>query len=192
MHTETISDSDFIHMALENPLNRAILERLPALTLDDVWLVAGSLFETVWNLRSGRPVAENIADYDLFYFDGDDLSWEGEDRHIKRLGDVFGDLAEVIELKNQARVHLWYRDRFGGDYPQLTSSKDGIDRFLIAGTCIGIRPAPGGYEIYAPYGIEDAVEGVLRPNPKIGPPELFRAKAENYRARWPWLKIVEN
>jgi hypothetical protein len=192
MHTETISDSDFIHMALENPLNRAILERLPALTLDDVWLVAGSLFETVWNLRSGRPVAENIADYDLFYFDGDDLSWEGEDRHIKRLGDVFGDLAEVIELKNQARVHLWYRERFGGDYPQLTSSRDGIDRFLIAGTCIGIRPAPGGHEIYAPYGIEDAVEGVLRPNPKIGPPELFRAKAENYRARWPWLKIVEN
>lgn len=192
MHTETISDSDFIHMALENPLNRAILERLPALTLDDVWLVAGSLFETVWNLRSGRPVAENIADYDLFYFDGDDLSWEGEDRHIKRLDDVFGDLAEVIELKNQARVHLWYRERFGGDYPQLTSSRDGIDRFLIAGTCIGIRPAPGGHEIYAPYGIEDAVEGVLRPNPKIGPPELFRAKAENYRARWPWLKIVEN
>ena len=186
------SDTDFIHMALENPLNRAILERLPALGLDDVWLVAGSLFETVWNLRSGRPVAENIKDYDLFYFDGDDLSQEGEDRHIKRLPDVFADLAEVIELKNQARVHLWYRERFGGDYPRLTSSKDGIDRFLIAGTCIGIRPAPGGYELYAPYGIEDALNGVLRPNPKIGPPELFRAKAEKYRTRWPWLKVVED
>ncbi len=191
MTDSPISDNDFIGMALENPLNRAILERLPALGLADVWLVAGSVFESVWNRRSGRPVTENIKDYDLFYFDGTDLSWEAEDREIKRLPEVFGELAEVIELKNQARVHLWYPERFGGDYPQLASARDGIDRFLIAGTCIGIRPVPGGYELYAPYGIEDAVEGLLRPNPKIGPPELFRAKAEQYRARWPWLKIAD-
>ena len=35
------------------------------------------------------------------------------------------------------------------------------------------------------------MNGTLRPNPKIGPPDLFRAKAEKYCARWPWLTIVD-
>jgi hypothetical protein len=183
-------EADFIDMALRNPANRAILERLPAVGLKDVWLVAGSVFETVWNVRSGRPVDENIADYDVFYFDKD-LSWDAEDRHIKRLPEVFGDLAAGIELRNQARVHLWYPDRFGHDYPQLASSREGIDRFLVAGTCIGIRPDGDGFETYAPFGLDDAWNGILRPNPNIGPPELYRAKAEKYRARWPWLKMTE-
>ncbi len=191
MPTETITDTDFIRLALENPLNRAILERLPALGLDDVWLVAGSLFETVWNARSDRPLTENIKDYDLFYYDGSDLSWEAEDARIQHMKEVFGELAEVIELKNQARVHLWYADRFGHDYPALTSSRDGIDRFLVAGTCIGLRPAPGGYELYAPFGIGDVADGILRPNPKMLQPELFKVKADNYRARWPWLTVAE-
>lgn len=190
MLAETVPEADFVDLALQNPANRAILERVPALGLEDVWLVAGSVFETVWNVRSGRPAGENIADYDIFYFDKD-LSWDAEDRHIKRLPAVFGALAEHVELKNQARVHLWYRDRFGHDYPQLTSSREGVDRFLVAGTCIGIRPKGDGFEIYAPFGLDDAWNGTLRPNPKIGPPDLFRAKAEKYCARWPWLTIVD-
>jgi hypothetical protein len=190
MLAETVTDTDFIDLALRNPVNRAILARLPALGLDDVWLVAGALFETVWNIRSGRPPAENIADYDIFYFD-EDLSWDAEDGHIRRLPAVFGDLAGRIELKNQARVHLWYPERFGHDYPKLASSREGIDRFLVAGTCIGIRPDETGFELYAPFGLDDAWNGVLRPNPSIGPPDLVRAKAEKYRARWPWLTIVD-
>ena len=75
--------ADFVALALENPANRVILERLPSLGLADAWLVAGCLFQTAWNLRSGRPPGENIADYDLFYFD-EDLSWEAEDREIQR------------------------------------------------------------------------------------------------------------
>lgn len=192
MLAETVTDADFIDLALQNPVNRAILERLPALGLDDCWLVAGSLFETVWNLRSGRPVEENIADYDLFYFDGGDTSYEAEDAHIKLLPAVVGEIADRIELRNQARVHLWYEKRFEQPYPKLTRSRDGIDRFLVAGTCIGMRPKDSGFELCAPYGLDDAWNGVLRPNPLIGPPELFRAKAEKYRTRWPWLEIIED
>lgn len=62
----------FVDQALANPANRAILERLPALGLPDAWLVAGCLFQTVWNLRTGRPPMDGIRDYDLFYFDAGD------------------------------------------------------------------------------------------------------------------------
>ena len=68
----------FVDQALANPANRAILQRLPALGLPDAWLVAGCLFQTVWNLRGGRPPAEGIRDHDLFYFDASDLSPEAE------------------------------------------------------------------------------------------------------------------
>ena len=42
----------FVSEALQNPHNAALLERLPFLGLPDAWLVAGCLFQTVWNLRS--------------------------------------------------------------------------------------------------------------------------------------------
>ncbi len=41
-------DADrFISLALANPVNRAILQRMPALGFSDAWLVSGCLFQTV-------------------------------------------------------------------------------------------------------------------------------------------------
>ena len=50
----------FIGQALQNDHNRAILERLPSLDLPDAWLVAGCLFQTVWNLQAGRMPTAGI------------------------------------------------------------------------------------------------------------------------------------
>jgi hypothetical protein len=73
----------------------------------------------------------------------------------------------------------------------LTSARDGIDRFLVPGTCVGLQPVPGGAAtLYAPYGLIDLYDGVLRPNPLCDHHSLFRKKAESYRARWDWLRIV--
>ncbi len=183
----------FIGEARCNPINAALIDRLPALGVPDCWLVAGCLFETIWNLKSGSPPTEHIRDYDVFYFNPDDLSYEAEDREIKRLAAVFADLDATIELKNQARVHLWYRQRFGWDYPALASSTDGIDRFLVAGTCVGIRCTAGQpAAIYASYGLDDMYAGILRPNPRNHPRSRFPEKAESYRARWPWLRIEDS
>ena len=95
-----------------------------------------------------------------------------------------------IEIKNQARVHRWYERRFGRPYPKLKSAKDGIDRYLIAGTCIGLDVVSG--EVYAPYGLDDVGRGVLRPNPQNLQPDLFVHKARSYQERWPWLRILES
>lgn len=182
----------FITQALANPINRAILGRLPELGLADCWLVAGALFQTVWNLRDGRPPTADIHDYDLFYFDDSDLSWDAEDSAIGRAMTLFADLDATVELRNQARVHLWYEQHFGEPCPRLTSSRHGIERFLVAGTCLGLRPLPNGeVELCAPFGVSDAIAGVLRPNP-VHPSRLFHRKAESYRARWPWLVVADS
>lgn len=187
--TQEPRGSTFLRLVLQNPINRILMERLPQLGLQDAWLVAGSLFQTVWNLRSSRPPTEGIKDYDVFYFDGDDLSWESEDKQIRRIRSVLGDVGANIELRNQARVHLWYGDRFGPGYPPLESSCDGIDRFLVDCTRVAIRLSGAVDELYAPSGLDELYGGVLRPNPLNHRPKLFIEKAESYRARWPWLKV---
>ncbi|GGF33269.1 hypothetical protein GCM10011611_44330 [Aliidongia dinghuensis] len=174
--------------ALENRANAEILRRLPALGLPEAYLVAGCLYQAVWNRLAGRAAEADIKDYDVFYFDGADLSWEAEDRVIRQARDLFADLGVEVEVKNQARVHLWYGQRFGAGYPALTSVEDGIGRYLVACTCVGIRAADGA--LHAPYGLAELWDGILRMNAANPRPALFQAKAESYRARWPWLTIV--
>ncbi|KQZ42576.1 nucleotidyltransferase family protein [Duganella sp. Root1480D1] len=171
---------------LANSNNRAILERWAALDLPDSWLVAGCLFQTVWNLQAGRAPEADIKDYDLFYFDHADLSEKGEQDVQARVDALFADLGVPIEVANQARVHTWYESFFGHPYPALHSASDGIDRFLMPATCVGISPDG----VYAPNGLEILYEGVLAFNPLTPYLDLFEQKAASYCARWPWLRVV--
>ena len=57
-----INTDRFIADVLQNRVNAAILQRLHRLTLPVAWLVAGCLFQTVWNLKSGKA-PENNRDY---------------------------------------------------------------------------------------------------------------------------------
>ncbi|KQV53658.1 nucleotidyltransferase family protein [Duganella sp. Root336D2] len=173
---------------LANRNNRAILERWADLNLPDSWLVAGCLFQTVWNLQSGRAPEADIKDYDLFYFDPADLSKKGEQDVQARADEILSDLGVPIEVANQARVHTWYESYFGHPYPPLQSASDGIDRFLMPATCVGICPEA----IYAPNGLEILYEGVLSSNPLTPYLDLFEQKAASYSARWPWLRVAGN
>ncbi|WP_339498975.1 nucleotidyltransferase family protein [Pseudomonas silesiensis] len=178
-----------IEIAMTNPANAEIARRLPSLGLNQCMLTAGCLFQAVWNQQAAHPAARGVKDYDVFYFD-EDVSWEAENEVINLARQLFHDLDVNLEIKNQARVHLWYAQRFGKAYPRLQTAKDGIDRYLVAGTCIGLDVLTG--EVYAPYGLRDVEEGLLRINPLNPQPDLFEHKALSYQARWPWLKIVSD
>ncbi|UXH80172.1 nucleotidyltransferase family protein [Roseateles amylovorans] len=175
----------FLADLLTNRHNRAILDRWSLLDLPDGWLVAGCLFQTVWNLQMGRAPESHIKDYDLFYFDPADLSREAEQQVQSHVDAVLGDLGITVEAANQARVHLWYEEDFGYPYAPLRDARAGIERFLVPATCVGVRPG----EIYAPYGLEGLYEGVLSMNPLVPHRDLFERKAASYQARWPRLKI---
>lgn len=170
---------------LRNRNNRAILERWSTLALPDGWLVAGCLFQTVWNLQAGRSPEADIKDYDLFYFDPGDTSEAGESRVQARIDELLRDLDVTIEASNQARVHLWYESYFGQPYGELRSACEGIDRFLVSATCVGVRPG----EVYAPNGLALVYEGVLSMNPLLPHRVLFDRKVRSYLARWPSLHV---
>ncbi|MBC3872071.1 nucleotidyltransferase family protein [Undibacterium flavidum] len=177
----------FIEDVLTNHNNAKILARWDALALPDSWLVAGCLFQTVWNSTSQQAPESGIKDYDIFYYDPEDLSAEAEQAKQQYADELFADLNITLEVCNQARVHLWYESHFGHSYPKLISAQDGIDRFLIPSTCVGMTPQ----EVYAPNGFDILYQGVLSMNPLTPHRTLYEQKAHSYQQRWPWLRRME-
>ncbi|MGY4398796.1 hypothetical protein ACVWZA_004006 [Sphingomonas sp. UYAg733] len=183
-----MTELEFRVCVLKNPFNVELVRRLKPMRLRECYVTAGCLFQTVWNEMSERDPTWGIKDYDIFYFDDRDLSWEAEDRVVRHVAEATADLPISVEIRNQARVHLWYRERFGGHYPALDSARAGIDRYLISCTCVGIGVQAG--DLYIPNGLADLVAGALRINPLNSRPDLFLLKAQSYKERWPWLRIV--
>ncbi|MGH7114849.1 MAG: nucleotidyltransferase family protein [Stellaceae bacterium] len=99
-----------------------LLAAIRALQLPQWPLVAGCLYQTVWNVLTSRPPRTGIKDYDLIYFDDRDLSWAAEDAVIRRVEAATQGRLGPIETRNQARVHLWFESRFGVPYPKLPSA----------------------------------------------------------------------
>ena len=126
----------------------------------------------------------------MFYFDPD-TSWEAEDAVIRRLQASLDHLGVAIELRNQARVHLWYSAKHGVPYPPLSRSTDGIDRFLTTTTQVGLRRTDDGYDIYAPNGFDDVAGMIVRPNPTANfSTANYATKAARWKALWPEITVL--
>jgi len=186
-------EAAFRHLVQGDPDIAALLAAMRTFDAPDCWLVSGVLFQTVWNMLEGREQGHGVHDYDIFYFDPD-TSYEAEDRWIRRAADHFAASSHRVELRNQARVHLWYRDKFGiAEYPQLKSSCDGVRQFLVQASVVAVRPrGDGTLELFAPLGLDDVFDRTLRPNPLWqGPPRPeYLAKVRRYMRDWPSLKEV--
>jgi len=190
MESGSMDHARLVEAVLRNPTNRAIVERLPALGLADAWLVSGAVFQTVWNVLTGRPPDYGIKDYDIFYFDAD-TSFEAEDVVIRRMAAAMSDVCDCVEPRNQARVHLWYSEKFHAPYGPLCRTTDRIDRFLVRVAQVGVQPTGGGCAVYAPHGLGDIATMTVRPNlcPNFRA-EIYNAKAASWKMRWPELTVL--
>jgi hypothetical protein len=178
-----------VNFACVNPVNVAILERFPKMGLKDWWLTSGCLVQTVWNMRCGRPAAEGINDYDIVYF-SEDLSPEAEDQVVRDSGRLFADLPATIEVRNQARVHLWYPDKFGIAYSPLTSASEGILRFPSTTTAVGLKRTGEDFlDVYAPFGLGNVWDMVVKPNRALPLADVYREKTARWQAQWPKLVV---
>ncbi|MCX4575478.1 nucleotidyltransferase family protein [Streptomyces sp. NBC_01571] len=175
-----------------NEVLNEVLARTATLGLPGWYVTAGCLFQTVWNVVTGRPPTSGIKDYDVFYFDADDLSWEAEDAAIKAGREVFSGLPAEVEIRNEARVHLWYEDKFGVACPPYESTEAAIDSFAATTCCLGVRTEPDGkWRVYAPHGLSDVFNLVVRPNPVLAPRSVYEAKTARWRGQWPELTVLE-
>ena len=186
-----VDETGVLDILLSNPMVAEVLVRAGKMALPDWYLTAGCLFQTVWNVLDGHPAQRGILDYDLFYFDESDLSWEAEDRVIRQAQAAFADLPVEVEVRNEARVHLWYEEKFGVPGPRFTSSADAIDHFAATACCLGLRQEPdGSHVMYAPHGFGDLLSFTLRPKPVLAPRSVYESKAERWADLWPRLVVL--
>ncbi|KAJ6437241.1 amine oxidase [Purpureocillium lavendulum] len=177
-----------------------VLDLAAQLRLPDWYLAGGAVSQTIWNFMSGHAPEAGIRDYDLVYYDASDLSWEAEDAVIKRAQRAFeaAGVAAEVEIRNQARVHLWYGAKFGVECAPHGSVEAAIDSWISTSAMIGVRPArrdghacgaDDGWDVYAPRGLSDFFNLVVRPNPVLGKREQYMSKVVRWQQHWDNLVI---
>jgi hypothetical protein len=169
-----------------------VLATVRGLGLNDWRVFSGAVYQSVWNAVTGRPVGYGRKDYDLGYFDPD-TSWDAEDVVIKRAAAAFEEpFRSDVEVRNQARVHLWFPDRFGEPYEALTGTDEALARFVAPAFAVGVRlEADDTISIAAPFGLEDVFSLTLRPNPDRPRAKGWDRALASARARWPELTAIE-
>jgi hypothetical protein len=174
-----------------SPQVMAVLEAVRAAGLPDWRLVSGAVYGTVFNHLTGRAPDYGIKDYDIAYFDPD-TSWEAEDAAIRQVaGLVPPQLAALVEVRNQARVHLWFGQKFGGTYPPLSCTDEALTRYLCQVHALGVRlESDGTLSFAAPFGYDDLFAMRLTPNPATINPQNRPAKNRDLLARWPEVTEV--
>lgn len=167
-----------------------VLETARELALPDWLIFSGAVYQPVLNHLTGREPDYGIKDYDLGYFDAADVSYEAEDVVIRQVAAAFAQpFSEMVEVRNQARVHLWFEGKFGEPYAPLSSSAEALSRFTSTVFAVGVRlEADGALTVHAPFGLDDLFAMRLRPNP-IRATGGFLRTAQAAQRRWPELVI---
>jgi hypothetical protein len=163
------------------------------LALPDWRVVSGAIYQTVWNSLTGRDPDYGVRDYDLFYYDAADISYEAEDVVIKRAAAAYpADLSALVEVRNQARVHLWFEAHFGESYEPLACTDEALARFVAPAFAVGARlQADGRLDIAAPLGLDDLFAMHLRPNPGRGLAKGWDKVVASAKSRWPELTVAD-
>ncbi|OYW30138.1 MAG: hypothetical protein B7Z44_02070 [Caulobacter sp. 12-67-6] len=182
---------DIIHGV---PTTMQVLRVIRDLELPDAMIFSGAIYQPVWNHLTGRAPDYGIKDYDVAYHDASDTSYEAEDGVIQRVAAAFEPpLRDLVEVRNQARVHLWFEKKFGADepYPPLENSAAALKRFVATAFCVGVRmEADDSLSVFAPFALEDLFALHLRPNPlRVKGAGGWERTTASAQARWPEITV---
>ena len=171
-----------------------ILDYMYELNLPNFYIVAGSVFQTIWNYYDNKPLNYEIKDIDIIYYDDIDLSRESEQElqkeiseHLKKIN-----INYEFDVNNEARMHIWKKENENINIDQYKNSEDAIDQWIATVHAIGITKENGNIKIYAPYGLSDIFSKTIRPiKHKYNSKEIYDKKAESWKNRFNNLNIIE-
>ncbi|RUY97193.1 nucleotidyltransferase family protein, partial [Mesorhizobium sp. M7A.F.Ca.CA.001.12.2.1] len=99
-------------------------------------------------------------------------------------------LALPVEVRNQARVHLWYPQKFGRPCPRYLSASESVSHFASKTHAVGVRyDADGQLEIVAPFGLDDIFSFRITPNRVMDNQRTHEAKGKRARENWPEISV---
>jgi hypothetical protein len=121
---------------------------------------------------------------------GGHVTGGGERARIRAATALFSDLALPIEVRNQARVHLWYERRVGRRIQPYRSTEDAIRSWPTTATTVSVTARDGINSVFAPFGLDDLFDMAVKPNKRQAPRTVYEEKTSRWSACWPRLRIV--
>lgn len=179
------------NIIISNETINIAIERAKQLDIDNYYLGAGCITQTVWNYLSNYPLNHGIKDIDFVYFDDKNLDFQSEDRIISQIKELYSDLKIEVDVKNQARVHMWHESRFGYTIEPYISLESAINTWPTTATAIGVRKEKNDeFKVYAPYGLNDLFGKIIRANKVKITKQIYDNKVLNWLNKWPDLMVI--
>jgi hypothetical protein len=167
------------------------VKRASRLGIDNYYIGAGCVTQTVWNYLSDYPLDYGIKDIDFVYYDNINMDYPSENKIITQVKQQYSDLKIEIDVKNQARVHLWYKEHFGYCIEPYQSLEAAINTWPTTATAIGIRMESNNeLEVYAPFGLNDLFGKIVRANKAQITKEIFETKVSKWLSKWPDITVI--
>lgn len=175
----------------DEPVLMRVLASIRDMGLPDGWLVSGAIYNCVWNRLTGRPAFHGVSDIDIIYFDARDLSWDAEDVVIRQVEAALADLPVPVQTRNQARVHLWYEQKFGIPFSPLGAAVESLGRYASKTHAVAARlDADDALDLHAPFGLDDLFSFRLTPNPVGNNRATHAKKGARIAQLWPEVEVV--
>ena len=151
--------------------------------LKNYYLADGAITQLIWNNLLGLPKLEKVKDFDIIYFEEDRNGIE----HQENLSQLVSHNMP-LDIVNQAYVHEWYHKKFGNKIEKFNCAEDGIKTWLSA-FAVGIRKTDD-FKIYAPYGLEDTFNFMVRPNKLTMSKSNYLTMTKSFKQRWENITVL--
>jgi hypothetical protein len=168
-----------------------VIQNLYKLGLNNCYVGGGCIFQTVWNYQLGYDISYGITDIDLIYFDDTNLSEDAEKEIIKKVNAFFPDIKYILDVKNEARVHLWYKGKFGFEINPYINSESAINTWPTLASSVGVYYDGENLKIYAPYGLNDIFGRIVRPNKLLISKDVFESKVTKWKNKWNDIIVLD-
>lgn len=176
---------------MSNKTLNEVISRAHLCGIENYYIGAGCIAQTVWNYQNGNPLEYGIKDIDFAFFDDKNIDYDYENTVVLKINDLFKNLPINIDVKNQARVHLWYENHFGYSIQPYTSLEAALNTWPTTATAIGVRRERSGeLKVYAPFGLNDLFGKIVRPNKVQITREIYENKVNRWLKIWPDLIII--
>ena len=167
-----------------------VLSAAEEVALPDWYLVSGALPQSVWNAALDRPALEHVKDIDLVYFDARDLTKDTALAREYAVSERLSGIGIKLDAKNQARVHLWYEERFGYPIRPYRSAREAIATFPFTASSVGITRIDNALRVFAPFALDDLFAMMVRANRTLITPQVYARKAARVRVHWPDVAVL--
>lgn len=167
-----------------------VIKKSADIGIKEYYIGAGCISQTVWNYQTGKNLYYGIEDVDFVYYDNSDLSYVAEDKIIKLVTAALKSCKFKLDIKNQARVHIWYKERFGRSIEPYSSVEEAIGTWPSTASAIGVRLENNVLKVFAPFGLNDLFGLILRANKVKITEETYILKTEKWKSKWAELNVI--